>query len=412
MWMFFSAKLKQGRVNKMKRLLLSALLILMCSQVSADPVSLTNQYLFRISTGPNSVNYPTYDTIALGAYADPTTGTKVVGNLGGTGPDVLLTKVGDVVGPNEYSVLLSYNTARTSPWTITATNGTNSSQLVTHSISGVAALPFVENVALSSSTGVLTPTISWTIPTTATNADAVRVGIYDDVTNQRIYHGTPMPLATTSFTVPNGLLSTSGSYAIRIFLDDQDVYGAVQSRSQTFVNFTPVATINPVILPSLTTDSNPSDNLGAPFLFNCTVKAGENVLIDPFVAVGYDFKIGANDPKFASVTLPVLGDNQYELWLFNGTDFVFDKNLTGGTLYSFGQSGVDFFRILGIEDSLGIDPNDVTAFITGLTFISDGRFTGSMTPIINQSVPEPAAVLLLGSGLIAIAGYGRKKLNK
>jgi hypothetical protein len=314
--------------------------------------------------------------------------------------------------PNEYARVLSYNTARTSAWTITATNGTDSSQVVTHSIGGVAELPFVENVALNSSTGILTPTISWTIPTTATNADAVRIGIYDDVTNQRIYHGSNMPITTTSFTVPNGLLSSGGSYAIRVFLDDKDTDGSTLSRSQTFVNFTPVSTIQPVILPSLTTDSNLSDNLGAPFLFNCTVKVGDTVFIDPFVAIGYDYANGANDPKFASVTLPVLGDNQYELWLFNGTDFVFDKNLTGGTLYSFGQNGVALFRILGIEDSLGIDPANATAFITGLTFVSDGRFTGSMTPIINQPVPEPASILLLGCGLIAIAGYGRKKFNK
>jgi len=76
------------------------------------------------------------------------------------------------------------------------------------------------------------------------------------------------------------------------------------------------------------------------------------------------------------------------LWLFNGTDFVFTKHLKGGTTFSFGKSGVARFRILGIEDSLNIDPANATAFITGLTFVSDGKFTGSMTPIIN--LPEIA----------------------
>jgi hypothetical protein len=275
----------------------------------------------------------------------------------------------------------------------------------------VATLPFVENVTLTSSTNALTPTISWTFPINAGNADVVRVGVYDDATNQRIFLGGSMPLNTTSFIVPDGLLSPNGAYAIRVLLEDRDQDGSILSRSQTFVNFSPITTTQPVILPSLTIDSNPNDNYGAPFLFTCNVKAGETVLIDPFVAIGYDYAIGKNDPQFATVTLPILGDNNYELWLFNGTDFVFSKNLTGGTTYSFGEDGAALFRILGIEDSLGINPANTTAFITGLTFVSDGRFTGSMTPIINQPVPEPASVLLLGIGLIAVVGYGRKKFN-
>jgi hypothetical protein len=31
-----------------------------------------------------------------------------------------------------------------------------------------------------------------------------------------------------------------------------------------------------------------------------------------------------------------------------------------------------------------LDPNNVTAFITGLTFIADGDFTGTMTPLITE----------------------------
>ncbi len=39
----------------------------------------------------------------------------------------------------------------------------------------------------------------------------------------------------------------------------------------------------------------------------------------------------------------------------------------------------------------GLDPTDATAFVTTLTFKSDGRFTGSQTPILADvsSVPGP-----------------------
>jgi hypothetical protein len=375
----------------MKKLLLSAFLILMCSQVSAVQVTLSNPYFFRSITGPNSVNYLQGDTLLIGAYASPTVGTTLVAQQGAV--SVPLGLVGDVVAPNEFSAVIPYNPSLTSEWTITATNGADSSQAVTNAINNVAALPFVENVALTSSTGELTPTISWTVPNIASNANRVRVGVYDDATNKRLFLGTGMPLTTTSFIVPTDLLSPGGSYAIRVLLEDVD-QEILLSRAQTFVNFTPITTTQPVILPSTTIDSNLNDNFGAPFLFTCNVKAGETVLIDPFVAIGYDYAIGKNDPKFATVTLPFLGDNQYELWLFNGTDFVFTNYLTAGTTYYFGEKGVALFRILGIEDSLAIDPANATAFITGLTFISDGRFTGSMTPIINRPVPEPTQITI------------------
>ena len=40
----------------------------------------------------------------------------------------------------------------------------------------------------------------------------------------------------------------------------------------------------------------------------------------------------------------------------------------------------------GIETSAGLNPQDATAFITGLTFVSEGSFTGTMTPIIYGDV--------------------------
>ena len=66
------------------------------------------------------------------------------------------------------------------------------------------------------------------------------------------------------------------------------------------------------------------------------------------------------------------------------------------------------FEVLGIDPSLGLDPNSATAFVTQVTFTADGVFTGTMTAI--TAVPEPStwAMLILGFAGIGFMAYRRK----
>ena len=50
----------------------------------------------------------------------------------------------------------------------------------------------------------------------------------------------------------------------------------------------------------------------------------------------------------------------------------------------------------------------MTAFVTGLTFVADGQFTGTMTPL-TVKVPTPAAILMVGSGLLTFAVAVRRR---
>lgn len=140
--------------------------------------------------------------------------------------------------------------------------------------------------------------------------------------------------------------------------------------------------------------------------FDFNVQENQQIFVDPDVAIGYDYEV-TSGPNIASVLLPTgIGDGEYDLYLWNNTDYVFLTSLTGGTAYTFLNGGVRRFRILGIEVSANLDPNNTLAFITGLTFTSAGNVSLTQTPLVT-SVPVPTAGLLMISGLLSLASVRR-----
>jgi hypothetical protein len=65
----------------------------------------------------------------------------------------------------------------------------------------------------------------------------------------------------------------------------------------------------------------------------------------------------------------------------------------------------------GIDPADGLDPADTTAFITGLTFVGDGSFTGTQTPITEEvaAAPEPGSIALLASSLLGLLLFWRRR---
>lgn len=287
------------------------------------------------------------------------------------------------------------------------------------------ALPaFLRNVAISG--GGLTPTISWTVPDDGSVAPTrvnIQIRIIDAesadrtrITAARLVHQVLLPLNQTSYTFspdsftnrnvpgfPSGL-EEGQRYEMSVNLDYQE-NGALKGRARTFFEFMPLpnGTGNvAVYLPSVGPDGV--------FKFDVEVQAGQTINIDPMVAVGYDYQIGEGDPNFASVTLPDIGDGLFDLFLFDGNVWSFARTLQAGMEFDFGDGGVNRFRVLGIETSAGIDPSDTTAFITGVSFTANGRFTGTMTAITAE-VPEPPMLALVGLMLagLALTQHGRRR---
>ncbi len=136
------------------------------------------------------------------------------------------------------------------------------------------------------------------------------------------------------------------------------------------------------------------------------------IYVDPVLAVGYDYQI-LSGPNFDSVLLPNIGDGLFDLFLFDPvlSQWVFDSNVDAGVTHLFGSGGIDRFRILGIEASAALDPNDPNAFVTGLTFTDPGTVDFTMTPIQHEfNVDEPPTFALFGISLLGLA-FIRRRIN-
>lgn len=153
----------------------------------------------------------------------------------------------------------------------------------------------------------------------------------------------------------------------------------------------------------------PTEFLSSGWQFDFMAPAAP-VFVDPVVAVGYDY-FSDSGPNFTSVRLPSMGDDEFALYLWNGVNWMFDATLSAGTVHSFDGSGIDRFRIAGIEPSAGLDPNSPTAFVTELTFGGTGQVGMRMVPLTQDvsvvSEPGTLAIIIGGLGLMGLMARRR-----
>jgi hypothetical protein len=381
--------------SNFNRLLVGLALIfpLMCVAPAAfaDLISEYSIRFFRDSASPNAVGFTPGDRLKVEVEATPNPishpgsvgdGTKVTATQNGVTYD--LVYVNDPGFPKEYNVRIPYNTNFLESWDVKITNGQDFVDLTTNRIGNVGSSEFVRNMSISGHLPAdgRTPELSWTFPTGFAPTD-IQVRIYDH--QQTNASGLPLRIhrvflsgSTTSYVVPenldNGGFSTGlvigDRYTFQVILD-QSVGGTLVARSRSF--FETVAVNNVPIEVFLPTPVNGVYN------FKIDVSPSGSIIIDPVVAVGYEYEIGVGDPNFESVTLPYIGDDIYMLSYLDGgmLSAIVDANIP----FTFPDGGVPAFTVTGIETSAGLDPTNTTAFMTTLTFVAGGQFTGTMTPI-------------------------------
>lgn len=314
--------------------------------------------------------------------------------------------------------LVPYDPGFANSWTLTLRNGTDSTQVTTPALpAGDTPVALASNINFTSGTN---PTVTWTNPAGATGQSVVIIdlNIKNPVTGfpDQVF-AQAQPSGTTSFTIPTALdggltLDPTHEYAIEIIETARRsplectpsttcTVANVQSNSAAFgegIKVLPSGAPANVYLPAV--DSN------GVYHFNMSVVADQLFYIDPTIATGFEYQTGAGDPNFACVTLPTLQASPYDVSFAEGGSTVSDS-VSGGVSFCFPTGGVGEFDVTDIDQSLGLDPTDPTAFITGLTFVSAGTFTGTMTAI-TASVPEPSAILVFASGLLGLRAFRKR----
>ena len=296
----------------------------------------------------------------------------------------------------------------TGPWTITFKNTATSPTSVSNTLTLQGSeIPFVNTVTLSGTSA--NPTFSWT-PPAGVPVNGYRVDIFENnlanpPNSSGLILAVNLPSTTTLYTVNSINLTPNMNYTLGIIAlqtrDNSNNLSAnnVNAVSFAYSSFQPLPPGAPSVNLPMITVTPPN---GVVYSFNFAVNQSITYYIDPSVATGYIYQTGDGNPNFASVELPDIGNPRpYDLYLWNGSAFVFDAMLAPDTLFDFAAGGVSEFEVLGIDPSLGLDPNNTTAFITALTFEGAGSFTGTMTPI-TTNIPEPTSLVLLLSSLLGI----------
>ncbi|MDN3920519.1 PEP-CTERM sorting domain-containing protein [Roseateles violae] len=439
----------------------AAAIALAAASLCADAATPTTGTLFslRQQNSANSGNFATGDIMVWGAqnvqppldqpgatvygYSANCPSGAVCGSLA-SDPDWIKQRLFErdwSFYPHQYYASRPYDDKMTGPWSLilstspTFAPGTNS-VIQTPSIGDVAAMPFVQSMTINGAG--LTPSISWVSPNAPpASVSEMRVRIVDNshpvtvvsrvATNpgsfqqgDLIYISEALP--SNNYTVPTGLLQYGTHYSIAIELTHTRADGTPVSRSSSYFDFLPIdpntlpGGVGNIQLPTLTPVPTTSGLLGGPLYgFNVAhVSANSVTFIDPIVATGFSYKTGAGDPNFRSVQIASeVGDGLYEVYGWDGASWILlQSGLAAGQAFDFTAhgyaGGVDRFEVRGIETSAELNPFEVTAFVTGLTFMSDGSFTGTMQAI-TVNVPEPGSAALLLCGLAALAGRIRRR---
>ena len=290
---------------------------------NAATISVNDLNFFRDTRGTNDVGIQQGDVLQFGAnVVGGSTGTSIQGiftpTLGVPGLIGSASPCGALaVNANFCAKTTAFTSAKLNgTWQVQLTQGTTKSNFALPSASAVPLTPvaFPTNVTISRNAPGPgnpngDPTISWNLPA-GTNPNSLRVNVFDKSQvlpngQDNIIESKNIAPTATSFT-PTVALSPGGNYVIN-FQVIQTRDGAaiplnsgnadILTRSSSFFDFSPIKPGSPPVISLPTIGPNGVYNFQVG-----SVGPSSVTFIDPKVAVGYNYAIGAGNPNFAALT--------------------------------------------------------------------------------------------------------------
>lgn len=125
------------------------------------------------------------------------------------------------------------NVSLTGAWNLQISDPSGTTNGVMNAIADPELLPLMVNLHVVQDG--TTPLVAWDLPDlSGFDADRIRVRATDASSGVQIFQSGGLSVSTTSYMIPNGVLSVGGTYEFRVMLDDFAEAMRLENRSNTF----------------------------------------------------------------------------------------------------------------------------------------------------------------------------------